>query len=294
MVRVWSTRGGGKQLPHRVDTARRCADFLAALARTANVRLALKEAGVSAYWAYRRRKADPDFDARWRTAVRTGRRDLAHAKAACARDPAANRPGAADGLVMVGSSGKGTLRLERVKACSFTEAKRVVFLAALRATCNVKAAARAAGVSAHGVYLRYHADAALRAEWEAALIEGRVHLEMALLAAGRALFDVPGVDRDGRAQAEPAPVAVTGMDAKVALQLLRLHAPRDAAGQMRGRWVKPTDAEATRREIMAKVAAVRAAREASAGADRGDTSVGRPGALPPAPSRKREGEKDAG
>ena len=57
-------------MPNKVDVRGRCADLLAALARTANARLALKECGISHYWAYRRRKSDPDFDARWRTAVR--------------------------------------------------------------------------------------------------------------------------------------------------------------------------------------------------------------------------------
>lgn len=244
-------------MPHKVNAAARCADLLAALARTANVRLALKETGVSAYWAYRRRKADPDFDARWRTAVRAGRRELGRRAAALARDADAARPGERAKLTIAGSSGKGTIRLERVKPSSFTEAKRGAFIGALRATCNVRSAAKAAGVSAHAAYLHYHADAAFRAAWEAALAEGRVHLEMALIGAARALFDAPGE------QANPpiAPERVTGMDARTALQLLRLHAPRDAAGRVRGRWVKPADAEATRREILAKVAAVRAAGE---------------------------------
>lgn len=247
-------------MPHKVDAARRCADILAALARTANVRLSLKETGVSHYWAYRRRRDDPDFRARWDTAVRTGKRALEQTKAALARDAGAPRPAAM--LTLVGSSGKGTLRLERVKPCSFTDAKRATFLAALRGTCNVKAAARAAGVSPHGAYTRYHADPAFRAEWDAALAEGRVHLEMALIGAARALFEAP----TGAGEApEAEPVAITGMDAKVALQLLRLHAPVDRAGRARGRWVKPADADATRAEILAKVAAVRAARARDAG-----------------------------
>lgn len=50
-------------MPRRSDRDRRVADLLAALARSANMRLARRETGISAYWAYRRRKADPDFDA---------------------------------------------------------------------------------------------------------------------------------------------------------------------------------------------------------------------------------------
>lgn len=239
-----------------VDAGRRCADLLAALARTANVRLALQECGVSACWAYRRRRVDPDFDRRWRTAVAAGRRRLARAAARRAADVGAPTPAAA-GQTVVGSSGKGTIRLERAKPCSFTDAKQARFLQALRATCNVRAAARSAGVSAHGAYSRFHADAAFRAEWLAALEDGRVHLEMALIAAARAAAEQPR----GPEALPPDPGALAGMDAAAALQLLRLHRPVDARGRGRGQWVKPADPEATRAAILAKVAAVRAARE---------------------------------
>ena len=252
-------------MPHKVDAARRCADLLVALARTANVRQALRETGVSAYWAYRRRAADPDFDARWRTAVRTGRRVLAGQVRARARDVGAPRPGAAQKLTVAGSSGKGTLRLERPGPDSFTDDRRTAFLDALRATCNVRAAAAATGVSATGAYRHFHRDAAFRAAWEAALDEGRVHLEMALLGAARALFEVP----DAQSTPPVVPEGITGMDAKVALQMLRLHSPAgDGARRARGQWTKPADPDETRREILAKIAAVRAARAREAGVER--------------------------
>jgi hypothetical protein len=255
-------------MSRKVDGARRCADLLAALARTANVRLALREAGISACWAYRRRKADPDFDARWRTAVRAGRRDLAKAAAALARDPRVSRPGG-KAEMLTGSSGKGTLRLERVKPCSFTDGRRATFLQMLRATCNVRAAARAAGVSAQAAYTRYHADAGFRAAWDAARVEGRMHLEMAMIGAARALIEPPGEQPGAAGCAPPAeqsqpvigPESIKGMDAWVAMQMLRQHTPREAGGRARAQSVRPADAEETRRAILAKVAAVRAARE---------------------------------
>jgi hypothetical protein len=239
-------------MPAKVDVGRRCADVLAGLAATGNVRLTLKRCGISHYWAYRQRGRDPDFRARWDTAMRNGKRALAAAARARADDPGA--PAVQAGLMLVGSAGKDTLRLEGEKPCSFTPAKRATFLAALRATCNVRAAAQAAGVSATGAYARFHADAGLREDWTAALAEGRVHLEMAALAAARALFE-------GGAATEPAATpAVTGMDAKTALQLLRLHDPRRADGRARFKWAKAADPEATRAAILAKVAAVKAAR----------------------------------
>jgi hypothetical protein len=232
------------------------ADLLAALARSANVRLALRETGISACWAYRRRKADPDFDTRWRSAVRAGRVALAKASAARRRDSRARRPGAGARLTVAGSLAKNTLRLEREKPCSFTEARRTRFIDALRATCNVRAAAAASDVSTTGAYRHYHADAAFRAAWDAALAEGRLHLEMALIGAARALFEVP----DGQTHPVVAPEAITGMDARTALQVLRLHDRHDRSGRRRAKWTKPADPERTRAEILAKVAAVRAGR----------------------------------
>ena len=250
-------------MPAKVNSARRCADLLAALARTANVRLALRECGISHYWAYRQRKLDRDFDARWRTAVRNGRRALARAAAARAVEPAAPRAHAR-GEMVVGSSGKGTIRLERAKPCSFTPEKQARFLSALRTTSNVRAAAAVAGVSPHGAYDRYHADAEFRAEWVAALGDGRVHLEMALMAEARAAAERP---RRALVPGEEPP-AITGMDAKTALQLLRLRRSTDAGGRPYGMPVKSSGPEAARRSLLAKSAAVRTARARDGERDR--------------------------
>jgi hypothetical protein len=243
-------------MPRKADPAQRCADLLAALARTANVRLALRETGISAFWAYGRRRADADFDRRWRSVVRAAKARLGRAVAARAGDAAAPRPGVTEGLALAGSLGKGTLRLELPGTYAFTEERRAQFLDALRATCNVMEAARASGVSKTGAYRWYHKDAAFRAGWDAALAEGRVHLELALIGAARALFEAP----EEQCAVPVAPADITGMDAKAAIQLLKLHTPRDAAGRKRSRWVKPADPDETRREILAKVAAVKAAR----------------------------------
>ena len=172
-----------------------------------------------------------------------------------------------EGMVVTGSSGKGTIRLARERADRFTRAKRAVFLDQLRATCNVTAAAAAAGITRSGAYQKYHADRVFRGEWDSALAEGRVHLEMALIGAARAMLEgeVPTpAPREERGVAPPGspggemqgPPAISGMDAGVAVKLLQLHGSR----RPKGSWVRPADPEATRREILAKVTAVKAAR----------------------------------
>jgi hypothetical protein len=147
----------------------------------------------------------------------------------------------------------------------------MAFLDALRATSNVRGAAAAAGGSATGAYRVYHQDAAFREAWRSALAEGRTHLEMAMMGAARALFErsderarPEGFEApDESVRAPIGPTDITGLDARVALQLLRRNGPRDGA-----RWVKAADADETRREILAKVAAVRAAREGAGSRER--------------------------
>lgn len=236
-----------------IDHEHAGAIILAALGRHGTVGLALAEAGVSRRWAGRRRRADPKFDSAWRAARAAGKAALAPA----AVDAVARAELVPPGLVLSGSSGKNTLQLRRERADRFTSAKRAQFLVMLRATCNVRTAAAAGAVTQGGAYHHYHADAVFRRQWDEALVEGRVHLEMAMLGAGRALFEPPP---------EPpvAPIAtppVTGMDAKLALQLLQLHGSR----RPKGSGIKPADVEATRREIMAKVAAIKAARGRASG-----------------------------
>lgn len=240
---------------------------------------ALSEAGISKYWAYRRRAADPDFAARWGTAMRAGERVAARVAESRARRPGGGARDAAAGLIVQGRAGTNTKRLQPAARDSFTAERRAAFLDALRATCNVQASCKATGAGSTTAYYHYHSDAGFRAAWEAALAEGRVHLEMALMGAARALFEAPAGGFGEQSVPPVAPGAITGMDAKVALQLLRLHAPRDAGGRTSrrslGRWIKPADAEATRREILAKVAAVRASLDPStASTGSGQASLG--------------------
>lgn len=235
-----------------IDHERVGAVVLAALRRHGTVGLALAEAGVSRRWAGRRRRGDPVFDAAWQAARTAGKAALAPA----AVDAAARAERVPPGMVLSGSSGKNTLQLRRERPDRFTSAKRAQFLNMLRATCNVRTAAAAGAVTQGGAYHHYHADAVFRREWDEALAEGRVHLEMALLGAGRALFEPSDLSVEF---GETPPV--TGMDAKLALQLLQLHGSR----RPKGSGVKPADVEATRREILAKVAAIKAARAREGG-----------------------------
>lgn len=63
----------------------------------------------------------------------------------------------------------------------WTKARRNVFIATLADTCNVTASCHAAGMSPGAIYPLRQRDPAFRAEWAAALKEGYVRLELALL-----------------------------------------------------------------------------------------------------------------
>lgn len=90
---------------------------------------------------------------------------------------------------MAGTAGKGEMilsggkrpRVRRPRGDGWTAARRRLFLDELAATCNVKAAVRAAGMKPSGVYKLRRRSAAFRALWAEALREGYARLELALL-----------------------------------------------------------------------------------------------------------------
>ena len=64
---------------------------------------------------------------------------------------------------------------------SWTKAKERAFIAALAESCNVKLAAKTAGVSASAIYVRRSRDASFRRAWDQALSAGYAQLEMMML-----------------------------------------------------------------------------------------------------------------
>ena len=69
----------------------------------------------------------------------------------------------------------------QVKKRGFTAAKQEAFFAELEATCNVSAAAKAAGVCKATVYVHRRRSAAFRARWAATVREAYARLELAML-----------------------------------------------------------------------------------------------------------------
>ena len=117
-------------------------------------------------------------------------------------------------LVMEGGK---RVRQVRPSHRSWTPARQRAFLEALAESCNVKLAAKKAGVSTSGAYVRRGKDGSFRAGWDQALATGFAQLEMMLLE--RALHGVEKIviARDG------TKTVMREYSDRVALALLRMH-----------------------------------------------------------------------
>jgi hypothetical protein len=246
--------------------------FLRELARSGSVALAADKAGIDRTSAYQVRKRNAAFAASWERAQ-------AHARASFDR---LRTNGSAE------SEGKPKLQLrpdECVRASKagkpcvvragpgrWCEDGERAFLDELAASANVRAAARAAGVSPQAAYARRRQWPAFAAAWDAARADGWLRLELLLLETATATLepvlrqaqDERGVGR-GEALEGPA------MSVEQALQLW-FHRPgaRDGAGRGRGHaWRRQEpDIEEVRASILRKIEAIERA-EAGEGAGEG-------------------------
>lgn len=112
----------------------------------------------------------------------------------------------------IGGGNNRVLQVTRTRKDGWTKAKRKTFLDALAATCNVKHAAREAGMSTTGLYMLRSRDPAFAELWREAMATGYERLEELLLT--RALTGVNalviGEDAEGGAEDGAAPVTLAG------------------------------------------------------------------------------------
>ena len=114
----------------------------------------------------------------------------------------------------------------RTSPRELTKDRMARFFEALGASCNVRHAADAAEVSTSAVYKRRQVDAEFRARWAAAVHEGYVRLELALLERaliGSAREGAPGQSSDSEEQAEQ-------LRERIAAKLERLRKQVEARG----------------------------------------------------------------
>lgn len=139
---------------------------------------------------------------------------------------------------------RGAAQVQRERAGTWTKAKRTEFLEQLAATANVRASARAVGMSEPGVYRLRQRSAEFRAAWAVALSEGYAKLELMLLE--RAMNGtVKPIFQLGKEVG-----SVTEYSDRLALTLLNAH----RATVHRERVGAGEDPEETRRRISATLA----------------------------------------
>lgn len=247
-------------MTRKFGEARRRA-FLSALSATGNQTLAAERAKVSLEWARRQRKGDPDFARGWEEALDRAAAALA---AHGARRPPAGW-GFLDGaeLVVRGTGGSALerppadragkrIQIARAQLRQWSPRVEARFLAALAATCNVKASCAEIGMTPSSAYRHRKRWPAFARRWDATLDAGFVHIEMGLI-------DAAGVFLAGEDDIGD-PGAMTGMTVAHAMELLamreRAAKARVTNRRRRGWWRREPDIEEVRQEILRKVEAI--------------------------------------
>lgn len=145
--------------------------------------------------------------------------------------------------VQIGSGRQRPVQVRRVRKDGWTKARRARFLDMLALSCNVRMAAREAGMATNNAYRLRSTDPQFAELWREALIAGYERLEMELV--GRALQSVNAIQPgDGGPDVTAAGEAVIEkMDAKTILSVL---AQRSRALE---KGIRPLRRDACRREV---------------------------------------------
>jgi len=234
--------------------------FLRALATTGSVCAAARAVGMWPATAYGWRRRDAGFAAAWERALGAARATLSRGA----------EPALADDEVVRGSTA-GRPCVARVGAGRWSAATEARFLETLGATCNVRAACHAAGMSTVAIYNRRKRCPDFARAWDDALDHGWHRLEAGLLFAATSRFE--GVDADAieaAAFAEP-------MSVDQALTLYKIHRHRVTGEGARPRhdWRRrEMPIEAVRAEVLRRVAGLARARERNDGASGTADQVG--------------------
>ena len=217
--------------------------FLRALGRTGNARAAAAEAGMDVGTAYDRRIKDARFAAKWAAEMERFRAREAKQKKPLHRprgQSASPRRRGEELVLRRTRHGDKMVRAAAGRWCAETEE---TFFAALGRTGCVRAAARAAGISANALYKRREAYPEFAERWDATVAEAAQKLPELLRAASIASLD-PEAAEEMAAEGLP-PVNVD--------QAIRISKMHGAGKPGKGGRVSPERRTATRAETEAAV-----------------------------------------
>jgi hypothetical protein len=231
--------------------------FLATLRETGNRTIAAERAKVSQSWVTLHRQGDPAFKRACEEAVRQARDRLgAHAE----REPPSGW-GFLDGeeLVVRGTGGAGggkRVQIARARLRQWSPRVEERFLAALAATCNVKAACAEVGLTPASAYNHRNRWQRFAERWDEAIEIGYTQLECGLIEAAGNLFSGEGPPEAG---------PIREMTAGHAIHLLHMHKHRvHGLGKRPGLRARAPDIEDVRAEFLRKAAALERRRRARA------------------------------
>lgn len=147
------------------------------------------------------------------------------------------------------ASGKDGPQIVQCSESSWNDVKAEKFLNALGASCNVTHAAAQSGMSKGTLYWRRRTDPGFAAQWQAALEQGYVRIEMLML-------DNAENALSGKAPDPDCPIPP--MTVKEAINLLQLHrAAVHKDGNRRKKWnARPRELEEVRKSILVKLEAI--------------------------------------
>lgn len=163
------------------------------------------------------------------------------------------------------ASGKDGPQIVVARRKCWSDRAERVFLDALGASCNVTMAAAAAGFCKTALYRRRRDDPLFAGRWQAALEQGYLRLEMALVRRANELLE--GNLGDDIADPDVPFADMTVRDAIAILQLHRAAAKREGA-RLPGWRARPRPLEEMRASILRKLEAIEAQRAAEEEAGR--------------------------
>jgi hypothetical protein len=188
------------------------AAYLRALAATGNATLAAEVAGVSRAWAYKRRRADPRFDAWCREMVARFREVPVPWSSASAVTPPLPLPIERRGV-------RKRVQRRRPRAGGWNAEREERFFAALAATGDVQVAAGSAGMTAPSAYRHRAVSGEFASRWADALAAYGPHMEAEW-------FESAGCFFEGEPAPQDNPVRVTSVG-----QVLRMLARSERAAR---------------------------------------------------------------
>ena len=254
-------------MTRKFSQARREA-FLAALRETGNRTLAAERAKVSRSWVSLHRRSDAEFRRACEEAVREAKESLA---AHPDREPPTGW-GFLDGeeLVVKGTGGSGggkRVQIARARLRQWTPRVEERFLAALAATCNVRAACAEVGLTPASAYNHRGRWPRIAERWDEAIQIGYAQLEWGLIRAACNLFSAGSeADPEDRRPVEVGPIRE--MTAADAIHLLHMHKHQvHRIGKRPGLRAREPDIEEVRAEILRRVAAMERADKRRLAAD---------------------------